>query len=350
MVSKESGLHPAPAGGCSLLPDLTGEREREAVLVDSRIDAATQLVGVIGWPVAHSLSPAMHNAALRHLDLNWRYVPLPVPPAMVRDAVRGIRALGFRGINVTVPHKQAVMELMDQVSPEAAALGAVNTIVVKRQGDGKAMLHGYNTDVPGFIGSLRAGGYDPAAGGRALVVGAGGAARAVVYALLTAGMTEVRILNRTLTRAEQLVADLHGAGIGIRHLEACVLDPGVLASEARKADLLVNATTVGMWPHLEESIWPDQVPLPKHLTVYDLVYNPLETRLLRHARHSGAKGIDGLGMLARQGALALALWLEEASPAPAGRGPEGAVFVEQTTREMRDICMQVLARRRETDG
>ena len=334
MVSEAAGPHSTPTAGCSPshVPTVEGEADR------GRIDAATQLVGVIGWPVAHSLSPAMHNAALHRLDLNWCYVPLPVPAGMVGDAMRGIRALGFRGINVTVPHKRTVMGLLDEIAPEAAALGAVNTVVVRRQSSGTSTLHGYNTDVPGFVGSLRAGGYDPAGGGKALVVGAGGAARAVVYALLASGMAEVHVLNRTLARAEGLVADLHGAGIGNRRLGALKLDPQNLAAAAETVDLLVNATTVGMWPHVEESIWPDRVPLPRHLTVFDLVYNPLETRLLRHARRCGAQVIDGLGMLARQGALALALWLD------------AGLDVERTMREMRDVSMRALADRRGTDG
>ena len=334
---------------------------------NGEIDAVTQLVGVIGWPVAHSLSPAMHNSVLQGLGLNWRYVPLPVAPGTVEDAVRGMRALGFRGINVTVPHKQAVLGMMDEIAPEAAALGAVNTVVVERKDGGTATLHGYNTDVPGFIGSLEAGGYDPASGRKALVVGAGGASRAVVYGLLRAGVAEVLIFNRTVARAESLATDLHGAGIGNGRLGVRVLDPEALAAEADAADLLVNATTVGMWPHVDESVWPDRIPLPRHLTVYDLVYNPLETGLLRHARRCGAKGIDGLGMLARQGALALALWLEAASPLPGpscgfaqdkppwGEGNslregefEGELDVEETTQKMRDVCLRALSARQRT--
>jgi shikimate dehydrogenase len=303
-------------------------------------ESPPRLVGVIGWPVAHSLSPAMHNAAIQALGLSWRYIAMPVPPGSVDDAMRGIRALGFQGVNVTVPHKTAVIASLDTVAPEAAALGAVNTVVVRRDEGGTASLHGYNTDVAGFTGALEASGYTPTSDGAALVVGAGGAARAVAYALLTAGLGKVRVLNRTLARAEALVADLLASGVGDGRLQAAVLSAESLPVLAQEVGLLVNATTVGMWPHTGASIWPEGVPIPEGLTVYDLVYNPLETRLLRQARRSGARGIDGLGMLSQQGALALALWLDAA--VADGR----VVDVPNISALMREVCMQQLNERR----
>lgn len=281
------------------------------------IDGRTQLVGLIGWPVEHTLSPAMHNAAFELLGLNWRYVPLPVAPGQVDAAVRGLAALGFRGANVTVPHKQAVMAVLDSVSPDARALGAVNTILIDRCPDGTATMSGHNTDAQGFIGALRQGGFSPE-GRNALVVGAGGAARAVVFGLLGSGSVEIVILNRTQARAQALVSDLGSVGVpgadpGLQRksrLHALPLTPETLVECARTADLLVNATTVGMWPHVDRSTWPDGVSIPAHLTVFDLVYSPLETRFLRQARRSGARTIDGLGMLVRQGALAFALWTD----------------------------------------
>jgi len=307
------------------------------------VDGQTRLVGVIGWPVAHSLSPVMHNAALRRMGLNWQYLPLPVHPRCVGNAIHGAAALGFRGVNVTVPHKQAVMALMDTVAPEAAAVGAVNTVVMTRDAGGGVALEGHNTDVDGFLGSLRTGGFEPAAGGKGVVVGAGGAARAVVYGLLRAGMEEVVVLNRTLSRAQALVADLQRASAvrrvvahRISRVRAGSLTPDALQAETHGAALLVNATTVGMWPKGDGSVWPDDLPIPGHLTVYDLVYNPLETRLLRQARDSGARAIDGLGMLARQGALALALWLDT------------PVDVEATTTEMRRVCLTALELQRQS--
>jgi len=283
------------------------------------IDGRTQLVGLIGWPVEHSLSPAMHNAAFEALGLNWRYLPLPTPPGQVEAAVRGLAALGFRGANVTVPHKQAAMAALDSIAPDAEALGAVNTLVVARGASGAATVSGHNTDVQGFVDALRGGGYEPQDGGSAVVVGAGGAARAVVFGLLRSGIGEIVVLNRTLERAQALVADL---GVS----SALPLTPETLIESARAADLLVNATTVGMWPRVGGSVWPEEAPLPSHLAVFDLVYNPPKTRLLQQARGSGARAIGGLGMLVRQGALAFEMWTGEAAPLEVMRAAcEGAL-------------------------
>ena len=162
------------------------------------INGATKLVGLIGWPVEHSLSPAMHNAAFASLGLNWVYVPLPVPPGTVEAAVKGLAALGFQGANVTVPHKQAVMPYLDELTEAAKIIGAVNTIVVGgAEAHSRTPLRGDNTDAEGFIRALREGGFEPQ-GSSATVLGAGGAARAVVYALLASGTTEVRVLNLSL--------------------------------------------------------------------------------------------------------------------------------------------------------
>jgi shikimate dehydrogenase len=298
------------------------------------MDGQTQLVGVMGWPVAHSLSPVMHNAVLRAVGLNWRYVPLAVHSDDVVAALRGAAALGFRGFNVTVPHKQAVIAQMDVVTPAAEAVGAVNTVTIERDGHEAPRLIGHNTDIMGFLDSLRAGGFDPSPGGRAVVVGAGGAARAVVYGLLRSGLDAVVVLNRTVSRAMALVAELGPTTPEAVHLDGGALSPATLVRETEDARLLVNATTLGMWPETAGSIWPSPAPFPAHLAVYDLVYNPLETRLLRQAREAGALPIDGLGMLARQGALALARWLDT------------EVDVDAIAAAMRRAAMQALERRR----
>ena len=274
------------------------------------MDGTTRLVGIIGWPVAHSLSPAMHNAAFAALGLNWAYVPLPVPPGAVEDALRGLKALGFAGANVTIPHKEAVIPYLDEVTPAARAMGAVNTLLVRRE-DGTARLVGDNTDAIGFLEDLRAAGFDPA-GRRCLVLGAGGGARAVVYALAQAG-AQVTLHNRTPRRAQALVQALtpHLPGVSLTALPA-----GTRLTDLDLAafDLLVNTTPVGMWPHPEASPWPEEAPLPPPLPVYDLVYRPAETRLLRQARRAGARAIGGLGMLLRQGAAAFILWTGEPAP------------------------------------
>lgn len=296
------------------------------------IDGHTQLVGVIGWPVEHSLSPAMHNAAFEALGLNWRYVPLPVRPGYAETAVEGLAALGFRGANVTVPHKRAVMPALADIGPSARALGAVNTLVTGWRQDGTATIAGYNTDSEGFVGALRQGGFEPEGGGNAVVVGAGGAARAVVFGLLSSGIGRVSVLNRTPERAQALVSDLAGQMDGSSRLRALRLTPETLIEFARAADLLVNATTLGMWPRVDASIWPIGASIPPHLVVFDLVYNPLETRLLREARESGARPIDGLGMLVRQGALAFAMWTNQ------GLAPDDIAPM------MRAACERSLAR------
>ena len=280
------------------------------------MDGRTALVGLMGWPVEHSLSPVMHNAAFAALGLNWRYVPLAVRPGEIEAAVKGLVALGFRGANVTVPHKEAILPVLSTLTPVAERVGAVNTLVIGRAADGRVSVTGDNTDVPGFIHALRAGGYAPAGDRTALVLGAGGSARAVAYALLEAGEGHVLVLNRTPQRAQALVSELgQGCAWGAR-LAALALTRETLAEGAQRAGLLVNTTPLGMWPHTAQSPWPEDLPLPAHLTVFDLVYNPLETRLLAQARQAGAQAIDGLDMLVWQGALALALWVNEAGVAP----------------------------------
>lgn len=249
----------------------------------------------------------MHNAAFEALGLGWRYELLPVPPGQLGEALADLHDEGFRGANVTVPHKSAVMAYLDEVDDAAQAIGAVNTITVQ----GKRLI-GHNTDAAGFWGALRETGVE-LSGGRALVLGAGGAARAIAYALAQAGCA-VAVYNRTVKRAAELVHHM-------RDLDLCapvawVPDEAALNElNLDRFDLLVNATAAGMWPNNEDTPWPEALTMPSHWTVFDLVYNPLETRLLRQARQAGAKTIDGLGMLVRQGALAFELWTGQKPPA-----------------------------------
>ena len=255
---------------------------------------------MIGWPIEHSVSPPMHNAAFRVLGLDWCYVPFPVHPSQLDTALRGVAALGMRGINATVPHKQALLSLVGELTPAARAIGAVNTVLVKG-----AALIGHNTDAAGFLRALRETGCVPEECS-ALVLGAGGAARAVVYALASVG-AEVTILNRTPERASLLaseLADVDGRG----RLRAGALDLRSLDKEATQAQLIVNATPLGMWPQVDTSPWPEQVPFPAEALLFDLVYNPRETSLMRLARDAGACAVDGLRMLVHQGAEAFELW------------------------------------------
>ncbi len=284
----------------------------------------TRLVGIIGWPVAHSLSPQMHNAAFAALGLDYAYLPLPVQPASLAAAIRGAAALGFRGLNVTVPHKQAVLPLLDEIDPAAQAIGAVNTIRFDGPESGDYSLpisRGYNTDWSGFQADLAALGV-AVAGETCCVLGAGGSARAVVYALARAG-AEVHIFARRPEQATQLAQELspHLAGASLS-----AHDWQTLYSPLPEPHLIVNTTPAGMHPAEDASPWPADAPIPGTSFVYDLVYNPPVTRFLRQARVAGCSVANGLGMLLWQGAQAFEIWT--------GRRPDPAVMraaLEATT-------------------
>jgi shikimate dehydrogenase len=271
------------------------------------VNGETKLVGLIGWPVKHSLSPVMHNAAFAKLGLNWAYVPLPVEPNKVQPAMQGLTALNFKGVNVTIPHKQAVIRYVDELSNAATITGAVNTIHINH---GK--FYGYNTDAIGFLNSLLEKDCSPK-GMRVAVLGAGGAARAVVYALCRAEAEAVTVFNRTAERAAFLVDDLADA-FPDSQLQFAPLTRDALRQMDNNVDLVVNTTSVGMAPHLEKCPWPDDVPMSPRATFCDLIYNPLQTIFLRRAEAAGAKIIDGLGMLVHQGAYAFTQWSGHEAP------------------------------------
>jgi shikimate dehydrogenase len=271
-----------------------------------RAGGPTQKVGLVGWPVEHSVSPAMHNAAFDALGLKWRYSLLPTPPERVGSVLAQIRREGYQGANVTVPHKLAVMPFLDEITGAASAMGAVNTIQVQDK-----RLVGHNTDSAGFLAALREAGCEPS-GQRALVLGAGGGARAVTYALAQVGCP-VTIHNRTVQRAVCLAQEM--GELGLRTEVSCLPHTADLEHlDLARFDLLVNTTPAGMWPKVETSPWPETLPMPSHWVVYDLVYNPEETRLLARARATGATPVVGLGMLVHQGALAFELWTGQAPP------------------------------------
>lgn len=265
-------------------------------------------VGIIGWPVVHSVSPAMHNAAFEALGVAWRYEFLPTPPEAVEQQVAELRTPEFAGANVTIPHKQAVIPFLDQIVDAAAVVGAVNTIVAVEDA-----LVGHNTDVAGIRWALQEN-HVVVAGWHAVVLGAGGAARAALYALHTLGLASISVFNRTPERALRLVEDMR-PHLGDVRLEAAPLaDVGWLHRGLARAGLLINATSVGMHPDVEASPLPDGVVLPAHLVVFDMVYNPLKTRLLQQAELAGARTICGLDMLIGQGVGAFKLWTGQTPP------------------------------------
>jgi shikimate dehydrogenase len=259
------------------------------------LTGAAKIAGVMGWPVAHSRSPALHGFWLAEYGIDGAYVPLPVRPKDLWRALQALPLLGFAGCNLTIPHKKAALEVMDEIDVTAERTGAVNTVVVDRHG----RLVGSNTDGFGFLEALRAAvpGWT-AARGPAVVLGAGGAARGVVAALIDDGAPEIRLVNRTPARAAALVTELEGPVRVIAWHER--------AQSLAGAALLVNATSLGMegQPPLELPL----DPLPSDAVVNDIVYVPLETSLLAAARARGNPVVDGLDMLLHQARPGFAAW------------------------------------------
>ncbi|MFL6204008.1 MAG: shikimate dehydrogenase [Acidimicrobiales bacterium] len=269
------------------------------------ISGSTRAAGVIGTPIRHSLSPAIFNAAFIAAGLDWTYLAFDVPEGAAGLALGGMRALGIDGLSVTMPHKAAVLEGLDELSPDAEALGAVNCI--SRRG---GLLRGDNTDGPGLVDALRLDDGVDVAGLRAAVIGAGGAGRAVVRALAGAGASEVVVVNRSPEPAERAVA-----------LAPAVARVG-RPEDVGAADLVVNATPLGMGVVVSTSGEPEPLPLdPERLgagqILVDLVYHPPVTPLLAAARALGVQGINGLGMLIHQAAHAFRLWTSEEPPVEA---------------------------------
>ncbi len=262
-----------------------------------KIAGTTRLAGIMGWPVAHSRSPLLHGFWLDETGTDGAYVPLPVRPEHIEQALRALPILGLRGCNLTIPHKQTALDIADRVEPLARRVGAVNTIIVAPD----STLEARNTDVFGFRENLREAVPDwrPAAG-PAVVLGAGGSARAVVAALTDAGVTEIRIVNRTLSRAETVARDLETSATRI-----AVHPWSEVSRVQRHAGLLVNTTSLGM---IGEPPLVIDLSLPPTAPVMDIVYVPLETDLLTAARRRGNPVVDGLGMLLHQGRPGFEAW------------------------------------------
>ncbi len=264
------------------------------------VSGKTKLCGLIGDPVEHTMSPVMHNAAFKKMGLDYLYVPFRVKKEELANAVEGMKALNIKGLNVTIPHKVAIIPFLDELDHLAERLGAVNTIV---NNDG--ILTGYNTDASGFLQALLEDGVEPREK-TIVILGAGGASRAVSFALAERGAHLV-ILNRLLELdwAEELAGRI--SKIFEREVEALELNRENLTGVLREADILVNATSVGMTPNINETPVLSDL-LKSSLIVVDVVYNPIKTRLQKEAEAAGAKTISGLDMLVWQGALAFEKW------------------------------------------
>ncbi|PFD45654.1 shikimate dehydrogenase [Bacillus cereus] len=255
-----------------------------------------QLYGVIGNPIGHSLSPVMHNDAFEHLNMDAHYHAFLVEEETLGEAVKGLKALGISGFNVTTPHKVAIMEYLDEVAPLAEQIGAVNTVVHR---EGK--LIGYNTDGIGFVRALQSISKDPLQEKRILLIGAGGASRAIYFSLADVGVKAIDIANRTVNKAENLIAGCMG------NVNSHALSLERAAEVQGEYDIIIQTTTIGMHPHVEYT--PLEIRSLKQGTIVsDIIYNPFETKILGDAKEQGATIQNGIDMFVYQGALAFEMW------------------------------------------
>ena len=273
------------------------------------ISGKTSVFGVIGDPIAHTLSPLMHNRAIAVMGIDAVYVPFNVKPPFIEDAIKSIVSFGIKGLNVTVPYKTEVIKYLENSTKVAVAVGAVNTII-----NNNCILIGDNTDVYGFEMCLEKDGGLETFPERICILGAGGAARGVVYAcLMRDEVREVTVINRTFSKAEKLADELsHVTGKTPIPMPA---DEETIKKIVPAAGLVVNTTSVGMHPDIEHSPVPDPNVFHENQVVCDIIYNPLETKFLRNAASHGAKTVGGLAMLAYQGARSLSLWTGMEAPA-----------------------------------
>jgi shikimate dehydrogenase len=268
------------------------------------VTGKTRVCGVIGDPIEHSLSPAMHNAAFEALNLDYVFLAFKVKPANVQDAVNGMRALNIRGLNVTMPHKSRVLKYLDRVDLPAQLISSVNTILNKEN-----LLFGFNTDGVGALKALKENGVE-LKGRKVLLLGAGGAARAIAYAVAKEA-DELAVLNRTPKHAQTLAKLLEKSAN--KKIASGSLSPSDVQRNLQDSDILINATSVGMKPRPEESPVASKL-LRSNLAVMDIVYNPLETKLAKDAKAAGAKVVSGVEMLIYQGASAFELWTGKSAP------------------------------------
>lgn len=268
----------------------------------------TQLVGLIGHPIKHTYSPFIHNVAFELTGLDYIYLPFNVVPVNLKSAIKGLVALGYKGFNVTIPHKVKVKEFMSKVSEEASLVGAINTVLIE---DGK--LFGYNTDVAGALETLYA--YrKEITGNECVVIGAGGSARAVIYTLIKHFRpSRIHLVNRTEQRAETL-RQFFKTKMKFDSFTVNELIPPDIKELVKSSALVVNATSVGMHPDEDDAVLTQKDIFTKDQIVFDLVYNPTQTKLLKLAQSSGARTVDGIKMLVNQAAKSFEIWTGEKMP------------------------------------
>ncbi len=270
------------------------------------INAATRLCAVLGSPIRHSASPAMHNAAFAALGLNWRYLALEVDPKNLRAAIEGARAMGFIGLNLTVPHKLLAVEMVDELDVSAQTWGAVNTIKFVSAENGDTRTIGYNTDAEGLATSLREDLKVQLRGAKVLLLGAGGAGRAAALKLAEENVAELYLVNRTASKAEEIAAEIR------QRRPAVKVTVGYPQSTM---DLVLNATSLGLKATDASPLDASQFPLKQTQAVYDMIYKPAETPLLVAAKAAGCRTANGIGMLVWQGARAFTIWTSQPAPA-----------------------------------
>ena len=269
------------------------------------INAATRLCAVYGSPIAHSASPAMHNAAFAALGLDWRYLAFEVDPKNLRTAILGAKAMGFAGLNLTVPHKLLAVDMVDALDDSAKKWGAVNTIKFEAGPDGKIRAFGFNTDAEGLAVSLEQDLDIELAGSQVLLLGAGGAGRTAALKFAEAGVEELFLVNRTASKAEEIAVEISER---YAHVKVAVGYPKT------KIDLLVNATSLGLKPDDASPLDGKYFSFAQTRAVYDMIYRPAETKLLAAAKAAGCKTANGLGMLLWQGARAFVIWTGKPAP------------------------------------
>jgi len=268
------------------------------------ITGQSKICGVIGDPIGHTISPAMHNAAFKALNLDYVYVPFRVSKEDLPRAVDGLRAFNIRGVNITIPHKVNIIPLLDEIDEFAQKIGSVNVVV-----NDSGRLVGYNTDAHGFLYALLDQGIEPE-GQKVIVLGAGGASRSICFALAERGAI-LTIVNRTPGNAARFAAEM--AEMTGQSIQVLSLNKANLAGALENSNILINTTSVGMYPHADSTLVEHDILKP-HLTVVDIVYNPFKTKLLIEAEKAGARTISGIDMLIWQGALAFEIWTGKQPP------------------------------------